>query len=133
MATTFVAAYAAAGRWPDLAQVFRVERRRTVGGVTTVEVAYGITSLPSRRADAARLLKLQRGHWGIENGLHYVRDVVLGEDACRVRSGTAPQVLSALRNVAVRMARSVGKGLTAAARHWYLYPFKAIDLLDSPS
>jgi hypothetical protein len=131
-ATSFVAAYAAAGRWPDLAQVVRVERRRTVGGVTTVEVAYGITSLPPGHANAARLLALQRGHWGIENGLHYVRDVVLGEDACRVRCGSTPQLLAGLRNVVVRLARRVGKGVTAAARYWYLHPLQAIDLLGAP-
>jgi hypothetical protein len=128
-----VSAYAAAGRWPDLAQVFRVERCRTIKGVTTVEVAYGITSLPPERADAARLLRLLRGHWRIENNLHHVRDVVLGEDGCRVNRGASPQVLAAMRNVAVRMARKVNKGVTAAARHWYLHPFKAIQLLDSPS
>ena len=130
--TSFVAAYAAAGRWPDLEQVFRVERRRTAGGVTTVEVAYGITSLPPGRAGAARLLELQRGHWGIENGLHHVRDVALGEDACRVRGGSAPRTLAGLRNIVVQLARRVGKGVTAATRYWYLYPSQAIDLLDSP-
>jgi hypothetical protein len=46
---------------------------------------------------------LVRGHWDIENGLHWVRDVTLGEDKCRVRRGSAPQVLAALRNVAVHL------------------------------
>ena len=50
-------------------------------GKTTVEVVHGITSLSRERADAARLLGLTRGHWGIENGSHYRRDVTLGEDA----------------------------------------------------
>jgi hypothetical protein len=66
-----------------------------------VEVHYGITSLGEEEADAARLLELVRGLWGIENGLHWVRDVTLGKDKCRVRRGHAPQVLAALRNVAV--------------------------------
>lgn len=132
-ATRFVARYAAAGRWPDLAQVFRVERERTIGGVTSTEQVYGITSLGPERADATRLLELQRGHWGIENGLHWVRDVSLGEDRCRVRSGSSPQVLSTLRNVVVRLARHVGRGAAAATRHWYLYPLKAIELIDGPS
>jgi DDE family transposase len=68
-----------------------------------VEVHYGITSLKGEEADAARLLELVRGHWEIENGLHWVRDVTLGEDKCRVRRGNAPQVLAALRNVAVHL------------------------------
>jgi predicted transposase YbfD/YdcC len=128
-ATSFAAADAAAGRWPALAQMVRVERRQTIRGRTSVEVAYGITSLPPTRADARRLLRLQRGHWGIENGLHYVRDVSLGEDSCRVRSGSAPWILSTLRNVTVQLAHHVGKGVKAATRHWYLYPEKAIALL----
>ncbi|MGL5097728.1 MAG: transposase, partial [Planctomycetia bacterium] len=49
-------------------------------GKTTVEAAYGITSLPPEQADAARLRELTRGRWGIENGLQWVKDVTLGED-----------------------------------------------------
>lgn len=125
-----MADYAAAdGRWPDLAQVFRVERRRTTAAGTSVEVAYGITSLGPDRADAARLLKYQRGHWGIENGLFHVRDVSLGEDACRVRRGHAPEILGALRNVAVHLAKKAGRGVAYAARRWNLYPEEAIRLL----
>jgi hypothetical protein len=131
-ATTFVAEYAAeGGRWPGLAQVFRLERRRTIGGHTSVEVAYGITSLAPGRADAARLLRLARGHWGVENRLFHVRDVVLGEDACRVRSGGAPEVLSALRNVAVHLARRAGSGVARATRRWNIHPGEALALLHS--
>jgi predicted transposase YbfD/YdcC len=72
-----------------------------------VEAVYGITSLRRDAADAAALLALVRGHWGIENGLHYVRDVTLGEDACRVRTGNAPQVLAALRNAVVHLLEGV--------------------------
>ena len=49
-----------------------------------MERAYAITSLPVERADAARLLSIWRGHWGIENRLHWVRDVVFGEDQSQV-------------------------------------------------
>jgi len=80
-------------KWPGLAQGFELRRKRTIKGVTTEEVVYGITSLKAEEATAKRLLDLTRGHWGIENKLHYVRDVTLGEDGCRVRKGTAPQVL----------------------------------------
>jgi hypothetical protein len=75
-----------------------------------VEVVYGITSLRPEQADAARLLGLVWVHWRIENSLHYVRDVTLGEDACRVRRGSAPQVLAALRNAAVRLLSGLGAG-----------------------
>ena len=57
-------------RWPGLAHGFESTRERTVAGTTTVEVAYGITSLSPREADAARLLGLVRDHWRIENCLH---------------------------------------------------------------
>lgn len=76
-------------------------------GRTTVEVHFGITSLSAEQADAAALLSYVRTHWCIENQLHYVRDVTLGEDACRVRTGHAPQVLAALRNAVVHLLGEV--------------------------
>jgi len=88
-------------KWAGMKQGFEITRERTIKGVTTVEVGYGITSLSEQKADAARLLGLLRGHWRIENGLHYVRDVTMGEDASRVRKGNAPQVIAALRNVVI--------------------------------
>jgi hypothetical protein len=68
------------------------------------EVRYFLSSLPAtwRPLD---LLALTRRHWHIEHRLHYVRDVTLGEDACQVRSGRAPQVLAALRNAALGLLR----------------------------
>jgi hypothetical protein len=116
--------------WPDVGQVFELERVRVVGGKTGVEVVYGITSLGRDRADAARLLELARGHWRIENGLHWVRDVTLGEDACRVRAGAAPQALAAIRNAAVRLLAGVKAASKAAAtRRFAARPFTAIPLL----
>ena len=88
-------------KWAGMKQGFEITRERTIKGVTTVEVGYGITSLSEEKADAKRLLAVTRGHWGIENGLHYVRDVTMGEDKSRVRKGSAPQVLAALRNVVI--------------------------------
>jgi predicted transposase YbfD/YdcC len=110
--------------------VFRLTRERTAAGATTTEVVYGITSLPRERADASRLLALARRHWEVENRLHYVRDVTLGEDACRVRKGAAPQALAAMRNLAVHLLRRVGKGsLAAASRHLLARPRKALRLI----
>jgi predicted transposase YbfD/YdcC len=102
--------------WPKLAQVIRVERERRKGSETTVEVAYDITSLDRPRADATRLLDRIRSHWGIENRLHYVRDVTFGEDASRVRSGSAPQVLAAFRNTVIHLLEGVEATSKAAAR-----------------
>src|SRR6185437_8476968 len=81
-------------------------------------VVYGVTSLPPDRADAATLLRLVRDHWRIENELHYVRDVTLGEDACRVRSGSSPQVLAALRNAVVHLLTEVEAHNRPEAIEW---------------
>ena len=57
-------------KWPGLQQGLELTRKRTIKGVTTVEVVYAITSLKPEEADARRLLELARCHWGIENKLH---------------------------------------------------------------
>ncbi len=83
--------------WPHVQQVCCVERRVIRQGVTREETAYAITSLSWEKADAQRSLNLWRGHWGIENRLHYVRDVTMKEDASQVKSGSAPEVMAGLR------------------------------------
>jgi predicted transposase YbfD/YdcC len=82
-------------------------RERTEKGKKTTEVVHGITSLNPERADAKRLLELIRGHWAIENELHYRRDVTMGEDASRIRKGVAPQVMAALRNSVLHVLSGV--------------------------
>lgn len=94
--------------WPGLEQVCRVTRRRTIRGRTSVEVVHAVTSFSEEDAGAADLLRLSRGHWGIENRLHCVRDLSFGEDRCRVRSGSGPQVFAAIRNAAITLMRKLG-------------------------
>jgi predicted transposase YbfD/YdcC len=98
-----------------LQQGFELVRERTEHGKKTVEVVHGITSLTPQRADAKRLLELTRGHWGIENKLHYKRDVTMGEDASRIRKGVAPQVMAALRNSILHILSTVPAPSLAAA------------------
>ena len=104
-------------------------------GRETVERAYAITSLPPEQADAARLLEIWRGHWGIENRLHWVRDVVFGEDLSQVRTGSAPQLLAALRNLVMRnlvigvLRLSGVKNISAALRHYGWKPWEAVFLI----
>jgi hypothetical protein len=113
--------------------VFRLVRERVVKGRTTTEVVYGITSLSRQKADAARVLGLSRAHWGIENGLHYTRDGTLGEDRCRARRGSSPQVLASLRNVAVYLLRGMdAPSVAAAVRQLTANPQQALDLLNDP-
>ena len=76
---------------------------------------YAITSVPRNQADAGQLLAWWRGHWGIENRLHYVRDTAFGEDACRIQKGPAPQNLAALRNGLISWLRLGGHPNIAAA------------------
>ena len=98
--------------------------------MTTTEVLYGITSLTRDRADAATLLRRVREHWHIENRLHHVRDVTFGEDACRVRSGSAPRLLAALRNAAVHLLEGVAAASKAAAtRLLAAKPKRAVALI----
>jgi hypothetical protein len=123
--------------WPALQQILRVERQRTLrqrGHRVKVEreVSYAITSLPAARADAARLGELLRGHWGIENRAHWVRDWVFDEDRCQVRCGAAPQVLAAGRNLAVALLRRAGyPGIAAALRTLAGRPSTAVRLVVS--
>jgi len=120
-------------KWPGLAQGLEITRERTVKGKTTVEVVYGMTSLAAEEADAERLSGLVREHWGIENGLHYVRDVTLGEDACRVRKGSAPQVLAALRNAVVHLLAAVeSESRPAAIEQLQIRPEEAKKLIGIP-
>jgi predicted transposase YbfD/YdcC len=125
------------GEWPGLGQVCRIVReveyvsgRRGRARETTREEAFALTSLPPEQADPARLLALWRGHWQIENGLHWVRDVTLGEDACQVRSGRAPAVFAACRNTCLGLLRRAGHANVAAAlRRHAMYPREALALL----
>lgn len=96
--------------WVGLRQVFRIEHQRIDKrtGVRERQVHFGISSLSPQQADAKRLAAIRRGHWGIENDLHWVRDVVLGEDASRLRTGHAPQVLAIFRNLAIGLLGLLG-------------------------
>lgn len=84
-------------------------------GIETRTVSYAITSVPPGRLTAAQLLRLWRDHWRIENSCFYVRDVTLGEDRCRVRTGHAGLNLSHIRNLALAVAGRHPAGNIAAA------------------
>lgn len=115
-----------------MAQAFRLVRQRTLRGKTTIETGYGITSLPPDRADADTLLRLTRQHWGIENRVFYVRDVTFGEDHCRVRTGSAPVILSTLRNLALNLLnRHAVQNKAAALRRHAARPYEALALIRS--
>jgi predicted transposase YbfD/YdcC len=90
------------------------ERTSTATGVTSREVAYAVTSLTHDQVTAKQLAILIRGHWAIENRVHWVRDVTFGEDASQVRTGSAPRVLATFRNIAIGLTRRAGQANAAA-------------------
>ena len=120
--------------WPHMAQVCRLERVVICKGETTRHVAHGVTSLPRQKAGPRRLLGLSRGHWGIENRVHWVRDVTFDEDRCQIRTGAAPQVMAALRNMAISLLRLARKpNIAEALRRNAAHPHEALALVGAPS
>ncbi len=90
-------------QWAGLRSFIMVEaEREVVGQAATVERRYFISSLP---ADAKQSLRAVRGHWQVENSLHWVLDVAFREDACRTRTGHAPENLATLRHMAVNLLK----------------------------
>lgn len=108
--------------WPHLAQVFKLERQRTNAlGITKTQIRYGVTSLPAHVADPSRLLELTRGHWGIENGLHWRRDVTFHEDHAQLRMGHAPEMLAVLNNIVIGLFAMQAETNMAHARRDFAY------------
>lgn len=115
--------------WPGATPVCKIERRCHRQGTVTTEVRYAITSLGAR-VGAERLFAYRRRHWSIENRVHDVRDVSLGEDASQVRTGAAPEVMAALRNVVLGLLRQAGwRNIAAGLRHCGWHPAAAFRLL----
>ncbi len=115
--------------WPGAKQVCKIERVSERKGKESRQVRYAITSL-GENVGAEQLLRHARGHWGIENELHYVRDVTMGEDASHIRTGSAPEVMAALRNVAIGVLRQAGcTNIAAGLREIGWQPGAALKLL----
>jgi predicted transposase YbfD/YdcC len=116
--------------WAGIAQVFRLRRQVKEGDKEREEVVYGLTNLPRKKANAARLLALQQAHWRVENRLHYRRDVTLGEDACQMRMAGAPQALAALNGgVLALMDWLHVSNVASQMRHFCAHPEEALHLL----
>jgi hypothetical protein len=100
-----------------------VRRRRPLTGKNSTkwstETVYAITSLTVIQAKAADLARFIRGHWGIEDRLHWVRDVTYDEDRSQVRTGNGPRVMASLRNLAIAILRLAGHTSIAAALRYH--------------
>jgi predicted transposase YbfD/YdcC len=106
--------------FPGAAQVLRLTRTRTnrKTGKRTRETVYAITSLTAIDAGPDQIAAWLRGHWSIENRLHWVRDVTYDEDRSQIRAGHAPQVMASLRNTAISLLRLAGHtNIAAGCRH----------------
>jgi predicted transposase YbfD/YdcC len=90
------------GDWADLRTIGMVYRERELRGTDTHEVVFFISSLPP---SVQRLAKHLRGHWGIENSLHWSLDVTFGEDKSRIRRGNAPEIAGAFRRLALSILK----------------------------
>jgi predicted transposase YbfD/YdcC len=119
--------------WPQVAQVFRLERTWREKGERRQQVRYGITSLPPALGTPQRLLQLKRWHWLIENRGHRTKDVSFGEDASLIHAGQAPNVFSVLRDAALSLLHRAGHhAIARRLRHHAQHPEDAVALLLHP-
>jgi predicted transposase YbfD/YdcC len=111
--------------FPHAAQAFLVERYVTDldDNPTSAVAVLGLTSRPAERTDPEQIATALRGHWGIENGLHYVRDVTFAEDASRTRTRSGPRIMASLRNLAIAVLRRAGYTNIAEGLRWASYSF----------
>lgn len=120
--------------WPGVQQVFCVRRSyyHPTTRKETDQLVYGLTSLPPEQADPERLLRLTRGHWTIETGNFWVRDVVLGEDASRMGYGKVAMAMTILRGVAITSIKAAGyAGVTEGRRELSAQPNRALALVGA--
>jgi len=120
--------------WPHVAQVFRLERIVWFdhGKRSTRQITYGLTSLPPEQASPRKLLTLLRQYWGIENGLHYRRDVTLNEDRTRLTVGRAGHNMAILNNLIIGLCSYNGfSNLAKARRLFSAQPAQALILIVS--
>ncbi len=120
--------------FPHARQAIQITRKTRRPGTSkwTTEIAYAVTSLTAEQATAAELAGWVRGHWHIENRLHWVRDVTYDEDRSQVRTGGGPRAMASLRNLAISMLRLAGAtNIAAALRHHAWDPLRPVTLLLS--
>ncbi|MGH3784642.1 MAG: ISAs1 family transposase [Pseudonocardiaceae bacterium] len=123
------------GIFPHAQQAFLVERyvHDLNGTLTSAVAALGITALPAAQAGPERLATLVRAHWGIE-ALHHIRDVTYDEDRSQLRTGSAPQVLAGLRNLAIGALRTAGRTNIASSLRWISRnPTRVLSILGQPA
>jgi predicted transposase YbfD/YdcC len=120
--------------WPYGEQVFKLERRFTFPKTKAVQeqVVFGITSLSRTEVAPSRLLEMIRSYWGIENGLHYRRDVTFQEDRSRMTKGHTGQVMACLNNLVlgILLAKQKSRYIPPARRFLDAHPEHALALIS---
>jgi predicted transposase YbfD/YdcC len=121
--------------FPHAAQAVQIVRTRKRKGSTkraTRETMYAVTSLTATQTQPTELARYIRGHWHVENKLHWVRDTTMGEDASRTRTGGGPRMMASLRNLAISLLRLTGHtNIAKAIRHMGRKPKRAIKLIST--
>jgi predicted transposase YbfD/YdcC len=132
--TLKVTAVAAGLAFPHAAQAIQIVRRRRTltSSKWSTETLYAITSLTPAQASPAQLASALRGHWAIEDRLHWVRDVTYGEDHSQVRTASGPRVMATLRNLAITILRLAGAiSIAAALRHHSRRPSRPLHTITT--
>lgn len=93
-------------KWEHLKSVVEIKSQREIKGETTVEKRYYISSLP---AQVANILHVVRQHWGVENKLHWVLDIVFNDDQCRIRKGNAPRNIAIIKKTTLNLLQIIKK------------------------
>jgi predicted transposase YbfD/YdcC len=130
--TLKVTAVSAGLAFPHAAQAIQIVRRRRPlnGKKWSAETVYAITSLTATQARPAELAAITRGHWLIEDQLHWVRDVTYDEDRSQVRTANGPRVMASLRNLAITVLRLTGEtSIAAALRHHARRPSRPLQTI----
>ncbi len=105
--------------FPRAAQAIRIVRRRKVKGKWSAETCYAVTSLRVTQASPAQLAAIIRGHWGIEDRLHWVRDMDFDEDRSQIRTASGPRIMASLRNLVITILRLAATTSIAAALRYH--------------
>jgi len=117
--TPKVTAVARGLAFPRATQAIQVIRRRKVKGQWSRETCYAVTSLTVTQASHAQLAAIIRGHWGIEDRLHWVRDLDFDEDRSQIRTAAGPRIMASLRNLVITILRITGAASIAAALRYH--------------
>lgn len=115
--------------WAGVSQALELTRKRYKKGKESVEIVYAITSLDAEKTTPKQLMTVWRDHWSIENGLHRTRDMAFDEDRSTLRTGSSPQIMAAMRNTAIQIAKKCNLSIAMATHIGARFPKRIIKIL----